>query len=269
MTLTQALALGVLQGGTEFLPISSSGHLVLAQNLLPDLSGPLLLFDVVVHLGTLLAIALLFRARIWQLLRAAVSLIPGAGDLGVPEVDRRWVGLIVAGSVPTAIIGLLLRDLTESLLQRPAHVGAALLLTAALLLVSEHLGRRTRESADLRLVDALAVGVAQGLAVIPGISRSGATVATALWRDVRGDVAVEFSLLLSMPAVAGAALLVALESGDTLAAADLAPLAVGFAAALASGLAAVKALQWVVTQRRLAPFAVYCALVGVGALILG
>ena len=263
----QALALGILQGSTEFLPISSSGHLALAQNLLPGVSGPLLLFDVVVHLGTLLAIAVLFRRRLWELLRAALSYLPGAA--AVPDADRRWLGLILIGSVPTAVIGLALRDVSESLLERPAGVGAALLVTAFLLLVSERVGQRSRGSGELGALDALLVGTAQGLAVIPGISRSGATVATGLWRDLRGDVAVEFSLLLSMPAVAGAALLVGLESGIRLDAAELAPLAVGFGAALVSGLLAVKALQWVVVRRRLLPFAIYCGVLGAGALALG
>lgn len=268
MTLSQALALGVLQGGTEFLPISSSGHLVLAQNLMPGLAGPLLLFDVVVHLGTLFAIALMLRARVAALLRAAVSFLPGTRVEASPT-DRRWVILIAIGSLPTAFLGLLLRGAAEALLEQPAGVGAALLVTALLLLLSERLGRRSRAAPELGVLDALACGLAQGLAVLPGISRSGATVAAALWRDVRGEVAVEFSLLLSMPAVAGAALLVALQGAGEVQLSHLAPLGVGFAAALVSGILALKALVWAVTRRRLLPFALYCATVGVGALILG
>lgn len=269
MTLTQALALGALQGGTEFLPISSSGHLALAQNLMPGLTGSLLLFDVVVHLGTLLAIALLLRERIWRLIRAGISFLPGAGRVEARGVDRRWLALIAVGSLPTALLGLLLRGTTEAVLEQPPLVGAALLVTAGLLVTSERIGRRTRNREALGVLDAALVGVAQGLAVIPGISRSGATVAAGLWRDARGDVAVEFSLLLSMPAVAGAALLVLIENGPELALADLGPLAVGFAAALVTGIAAVKLLQWAVTQRKLLPFAVYCSVVGAGAIVFG
>lgn len=277
MTLTQALLLGVLQGATEFLPISSSGHLALAQNLMPGLGGDLLLFDVVVHLGTLAAIAVLLRERIWGLVRAGVSFLPGFGrgfgrgfgSEGASEADRRWLVLILVGSVPTALIGLGLRETTEALLEWPAGVGAALLVTALLLLLSERLGARTRGADSLGLADALICGVAQGLAVVPGISRSGATVAAALFRNVDGAVAVEFSLLLSMPAVAGAALLVAVESAGHVGAGEFGPLAVGFGAAFLTGMAAVKALQWIVIRRRLLPFAIYCTLVGAGAILVG
>jgi undecaprenyl-diphosphatase len=118
-------------------------------------------------------------------------------------------------------------------------------------------------------VDALWIGVAQGLAVFPGISRSGATIAAGLWRDARGEVAVEFSLLVSIPAVAGATLLVALTADGRLQASDLAPLAVGFVSAFAAGVLALRALQWAVAKRKLLPFAGYCGLVGAGAIALG
>ncbi len=269
MTLSQALLLGVLQGATEFLPVSSSGHLALAQNLMPGLTGELLLFDVVVHLGTLLAIAVLLRERVWGLLQAGASFLPGLGRERASEADRRWLGLIVAGSVPTALIGLGLRDTTKALFAWPPGVGVALLVTAVLLVLSERMGTRTRGAESLRLGDALFCGVAQGLAVVPGISRSGATVAAALFRGADGAVAVEFSLLLSMPAVAGAALLVALESAGRVSADQVAPLAVGFGAAFLTGMAAVRALQWIVVRRRLLPFAIYCTLVGGGAILVG
>ncbi|MBW2281223.1 MAG: undecaprenyl-diphosphate phosphatase [Deltaproteobacteria bacterium] len=267
MTLLQALLLGVLQGVTEFLPISSSGHLALVQRLMPDISTPFLLFEVVVHLGTLCAIGLVLRARILALLVAARSFLPGstAGD----PVDRRWILLIAVASLPTAAIGLALRGPVEGALHRPALVGVALLVTAVILLLSERLGRRKRGPEDLGVVDALWIGVAQGLAVFPGISRSGATIAAGLWRDARGEVAVEFSLLVSIPAVAGATLLVALTADGRLQASDLAPLAVGFVSAFAAGVLALRALQWAVAKRKLLPFAGYCGLVGAGAIALG
>ena len=267
MTLLQALLLGVLQGVTEFLPVSSSGHLALVQRFMPGISTPFLLFEVVVHLGTLCAIGLVLRARILALGVAARSFLPGsvAGD----PVDRRWIALIALASVPTAAIGLALRGPVEVALHRPALVGGALLVTAVLLLVSERIGRRERGPEELRAVDALWIGVAQGVSVFPGISRSGATIAAGLWRDARGEVAVEFSLLASMPAVAGATLLVAVTGARSAGAADLAPLVVGFASAFGTGVLALRGLQWVVAKRRLLPFAGYCGLVGAGAIALG
>ena len=267
MTLLQALLLGVLQGVTEFLPVSSSGHLALVQYFMPGISTPFLLFEVVVHVGTLCAIGLVLRARILALGVAACSFLSRsvAGD----PVDRRWIVLIAVASVPTAAIGLVLRGPVETALDRPALVGGALLVTALLLLVSERVGRRKRGPEELRAVDALWIGFAQGISVFPGISRSGATIAAGLWRDARGEVAVEFSLLASIPAVAGATLLVALAGDHSAVRADLAPLAVGFISAFATGVLALRGLQWAVAKRKLLPFAGYCGLVGVGAIALG
>ena len=237
MTITQAVALGVLQGATEFLPVSSSGHLALAENALSSAPRADLLFDVVVHLGTLLAILLLLRHRV--------------------------------GRLPTALVGLLLRDATTAMHSLPAAGGGALLVTAGILFASERFGRRTRGARELGVPDALLIGTLQGLAVLPGISRSGATVGAALWRDVDGATAVEFSMLLSVPAVLGANVLeMGLAGGEALRGEAL-PLLVGFAAAFATGALGLRALQWVVASRRLLPFAVYCAALGAGAIALG
>ncbi len=270
LTLLEAFALGALQGATEFLPVSSSGHLVLAKSLASgrDLGGSLLLFDLVVHLGTLGAILWILRARVARLLAGLLSLLPGAGIEASP-VDRRWIGLILLGSVPTAVIGLTLRDAVEAIHLQPVWVGAGLLVTAALLVLSERRGARERGSAELGWRDALWIGAVQGLAVIPGISRSGATVATALVRDVEGEAAVEFSMLLSVPAILGANLLELLRAGGDALAAAAAPLAIGFVSALAVGALALSALRWIVVRRRLLPFAAYCALLGVGVIVVG
>ena len=267
MTVQQAIGLGALQGATEFLPISSSGHLVLAQNAIPGLVGPLLLFDVVVHLGTLFAILIVYRRRVGRLLVALFSFT--SGRIVADPVERRWLWLLAAGSLPTAAIGLGLKDTTEQLLERPAPVGAALLVTAAILVLSERFGRRTRDAAQIGLLDALVIGAAQGLAVIPGISRSGATVGAALGRHVDAEAAVEFSLLLSIPAISGAGLLLFLEHAGSLSAADLIPLAVGFTVALGTGLLALQALKWAVTRRKLFPFAIYCVFAGLLAMFWG
>ncbi len=267
LTLSQALGLGALQGVTEFLPISSSGHLVLAQNLWPGLEDPSLLFNTVMHLGTTAAIVVVLRRRVVALLRAALRL-PFPSGRRAHSVDLRWIGLILLGSIPTAVIGLGLRDPVEAMQTRPAAVGVALLVTAAILFAVNRHGRRSRGPEDLGWVDALLVGSAQGLAVIPGISRSGATVAAGLFRNTRADVAVEFSMLLSIPAVLGANLLEGARASSELSL-EAAPLLAGLVAAFVAGAVSLKALQWVVGQRRLFGFAAYCGVVGLGAMTLG
>lgn len=275
MSLLQALVLGAVQGATEFLPISSSGHLALGQYIAPGISQHFLLFEVVVHLGTLCAIGWVLRARIRALVRAALSWLPGAAqgesaaEIETLRADRRWVGLILIASVPTALIGLLLKSRVEQMIQEPAAVGVALLCTALILVLSERIGSRERGAGSLRALDALLIGSTQGLAVIPGISRSGATIGLALCRGVSAEVAVEFSLLISLPAVLGASALIAIESLPTAASADLGALGVGFLAAFGTGIVALNTLRWAVTQRKLLPFGAYCGVVGVGAIALG
>ncbi len=266
MTPWEALGLGVLQGATEFLPISSSGHLALAQAWLGRESDSGLLFNVIVHLGTLFAVVLVLRQRLWGLVRGALSFVFGGERDAELETNRRWVLWILVASVPTALIGLGLRDVVIAI-SVPA-VGGALVCTGFLLISAERFGGRTRGAADLGLRDALVVGVAQGLGVIPGISRSGVTIAPALWLGVRADVAVEFSILVSVPAIVGANLLEVARAGEALGA-ELLPLALGFVAAFAVGAASLRALQWVVVRRRLLPFAVYVILLGGGVMLLG
>ena len=186
MTVAQALWLGVLQGATEFLPVSSSGHLALAESLLPGGQEPELLFDLLLHLATLLAIAVILRRRILDLALAGLSLLSGR-DSAARRTDRRWLGLLVVASVPTALLGLALRELVGEARGQPVWVGASLLVTAALLILSERVGRRDRGAADLGVGDAVVIGAVQGLAVMPGISRSGSTIAAALCRNSRAE----------------------------------------------------------------------------------
>ena len=202
-----------------------------------------------------------------KVLRAGGISMPGGPE--APEHDRRWIGLLVLGSVPTALIGLALRDPVEAMHERVVWVGGALLVTAILLAVSERLGRRDRGAESLAWTDALWIGAVQGLAVIPGISRSGSTVAAALVRDVDGETSVEFSMLLSVPAILGASLLEFVRADRAELVAGIAPLVIGFATAFAIGIAALKVLQWIVVRRKLMPFAVYCAILGVGVIALG
>jgi undecaprenyl-diphosphatase len=267
VTLSQALALGILQGVAEFLPISSSGHLALAQNLMPNVGEPSLLFNVVVHLGTLVAIGFVLRARVWSLAQAGASLV--TRRQGAALTEQRWVFLILLATLPTALIGFAGRGFVETMTLRPVWIGFAFLATALLLVFSQWVGGGERNGAALGVGDALLVGLFQGLGILPGISRSGSTIACALARRIRPDVAVEFSVLISIPAILGANLVAFADVESRALEPEIAPLAVGFAAASVTGVAALRALRWVVTRHRLLPFAAYCGLLGIGAIAVG
>ncbi len=256
MNLFQAFLLGALQGATEFLPVSSSGHLVLAPWLLgwPVSS---LAFDAVVHWGTALAVIVYFR-RDW------LSLVKETRSF-----EKNLLSLILLGTLPAALIGYLLEDFFEGMFARPVAAAGFLLVTAALLALTEWLGRRERDLDTLDWLDALLVGLAQALAILPGISRSGATIAAGLARGLKREPAARFSFLLATPIILGAGLLKVMGLAQAGAMAAQAPtLIVGFLSASAVGLGCVHFLMRYLQRRRLYPFAVYCAVVGVVCLLV-
>lgn len=255
MSLFRAFLLGVLQGATEFLPVSSSGHLVLVPWLL-GWDSPSLAFDAVVHWGTALAVVVYFW-RDWVSLVKEIRFFP-----------KNLISLILLGTIPAALAGYFLEDFFEGMFGRPVAAAAFLLVTAALLTASERLGRRERDLHTLTWLDALLVGLAQALAILPGISRSGSTIAAGLARGLRREEAARFSFLLATPIILGAGLLkiVDLVKMGGLAA-QVPTLVVGFAAASLVGLGCIHFLMGYLQRRRLYPFAVYCAVVG-GACLL-
>jgi undecaprenyl-diphosphatase len=250
-----AILLGIVQGATEFLPVSSSGHLVLAQHLLGDFEQPGVLFDVLLHLGTIVAVAIYF----WHDLTGLVSSLWRRDESAAQQ--RFMVGLLIAGSVPTAVIGLLFKDFFISLFERPVIVCIMLLVTGILLWLAERLRKRGQARTQMSLVDAIVVGTVQGCAIIPGISRSGSTIATLLMRGVDGETAARFSFLLALPAVCGAALL-SVRDLDAVGTATVMPYLAGALAALVTGLLCIHLLMGVVRRRRLHWFALYCWFAG-------
>ena len=257
MTLLQSVVLGLLQGATEFLPVSSSGHLVIV----PALFGwdaPPVAFDVLLHLGTLVAVCTYFRSDLWGIVRGLVT----RGEKYLH--DRRLGWLLIAGTVPTAVIGLVFDDLFEALFAEVLYVGVFLLLTAVILTAAERLSRKTtHDPAQMRWWQGALVGVAQGAAIAPGISRSGATMAAGLGLGLDREQAARFSFLLSVPAIALASAwaIRGLVSGDAIMPATGVTLA-GFLAAAVSGYVVIAALLAYLRQRTLYPFAVYCAVAG-------
>lgn len=249
--------LGLLQGATEFLPVSSSGHLVLAEAWLPGWHAPGVAFDALLHFGTLLAVLLHYRRDIAALLRGWIA--------GEAE-SRDFALAVIVGSVPTAAIGLGFQDTFEALFAAPRAVGGFLLLTAGLLLVARWAWPRA-ERRVLGWPDALIVGIAQGAAIAPGISRSGSTVTAALLRGIEPEQAARFSFLLSIPAVGGAVLL---KIGDgSVAQLAFGPTAVGVVAAFLSGWLAIRLFVRALVVGRFVPFVVYLVPLGLLALTWG
>ncbi|PLX86978.1 MAG: UDP-diphosphatase [Desulfuromonas sp.] len=260
MSYFYAIILGLVQGLTEFLPVSSSGHLAITQHFLPGFEQPGLLFDVLLHAATMAAVLLFFRREVGQLLTAYFRKDEKAAT------DRHILNLLIIGSIPTAIIGLTGKDFFTGLFENLPVIGAMLLVTATLLLLASRIRRNGRSEAQMTITDTLLVGITQGAAIIPGISRSGSTIACLLLRGIDGETAARFSFLLALPAVGGATLL-SLRDLHQVNAADLPAYAVGSLVAFVSGLLAIRFLLAVVRKRRLHVFALYCLLVG-SAIIL-
>ena len=249
-----AVLWGLVQGLTEFLPISSSGHLVLVPALL-DREAPDLALSAVLHLGTLAAVLAYFRRDIAGLLRFRRD----------PQA-RRTIGLLVLGTVPAAVLGLTFESILDDVNEHPAVVAGALIGTGLLLLGARRLQLRSRRFEEAGVRDALAVGVFQAFALMPGFSRSGFTITAAEARGFAPVEAARFSFLLGIPAIAGAGFLEALDLAD--AGGLSAEVWVGMAVAALSGYAAIAILLALLRRIGLTPFAVYCLVAGIVALIV-
>jgi undecaprenyl-diphosphatase len=269
LSLIQALILGIIQGVTEFLPISSSGHLVLA----PWLLGwqidneQAFIFDVLVQWGTIMAVIIYFRDDLWQLLLAGVRSLRGETTWKDPLTRRAW--LIIAASLPAAILGLLLKSTVELAFSSPLAVALFLMGTATLLILSEQLGKLDRSLDALNWFDAIWIGFFQAMALFPGISRSGSTIAGGLLRGLNREQAARFSFLLAVPTMLGAGFIALLDLGQTPnATAQIGPLLIGFIAAAIVGFIAIHWFLSFLRTRKLYGFALYCALASMGSILI-
>lgn len=266
MSLLQAIVLGLLQGVTEFLPVSSTAHLRVVPALL-DWEDPGAAFTAVTQLGTGLAVLLYFRA---DLTRIAVAWVTSLRRRHGPlPLDARLGWYLIAATVPIGVLGLAFRRQIETSARSLPLIGGALIVLGLVLFAAERAGTRKRGLADVGTRDALAVGLAQAAALVPGVSRSGATISAGLFLGLERPAAARFSFLLSVPAVvlSGALEAVALATGEAAVAVDLAPLLVATAVAFAAGLAAIHFLLRFLAVRSTLPFVVYR--VALGALVLG
>lgn len=261
MGFLQAIFLGIVQGLTEFLPVSSSGHLVLFQKLF-GLKEGVITFDVAVHLATLIAVFIVFKKDILDLLRKPFS---------------KFTFLLVAGTIPAVLVGLLFKDTIDALFESGKSLGFEFLLTGLALLYAENIRGRDKKLEETSSTDAVIIGIAQAIAILPAISRSGLTIAGALSRGLNREFAAKFSFMLSIPVILGAAALDLKDifklGGSADIGIDLLPLIAGMIAAAISGYFAIRFMLKLLTKGSLKGFAYYvfilAALVLVDQLFIG
>jgi len=240
MNIFWAIFLGVIQGLTEFIPVSSSGHLVIAQRLIPVFEQPGVLFDVVLHAGTLFSVLFFFRKSILRL-------------------AARYLSLLVIGTFPAVIVGLMFQSTLEGFFESTRIVGFGLLITAFFTFLTDRVSTSKRE---ISLKDSFVIGIFQALAIVPGISRSGSTILGGVLQKITKEEAAKFSFLLSVPAIFGANVLQFL-SHEAIDRVDFVIYLSGFFAAFASGFFAIKVVYKFLLEKKFKYFAIYCFILGI------
>ncbi len=263
MTYLQSILLGIVQGLTEFLPISSSGHLVIVPYFLNWDIPPqdAFVFDVLVQVATLAAVIIYFWRDLLAIGKALYSGLRARKPLAEPA-SRLGIYILLA-TLPAGVIGFLIKDFVEQVFNSPMATGLLLLVTAGLLVTAERVGARTRELDRVDWKDALVIGLFQALAIFPGISRSGATITGGMTRNLKREPAARFSFLISIPIMVAAGVLAVLDLAEMQGSAEsLTVLAAGMLAAAITGYFSIRWLLQYLTRRPLYGFAIYCALVG-------
>lgn len=267
MNLVDALILGILQGLTEFLPVSSSGHLVLGKVLL-NVHENGIAFEVFVHFGTLLSVLVVYRRDIYGLIRSFFTSLGNPARINeYYRQDRsfRWLVYILAGSVPAGVVGILFNDPIEKVFNDPWMVTCMLLVTGTVLLLTRFIRPPQRE---MTFKHAILIGCAQALAIMPGISRSGSTISMALYLGISREEAARYSFLLAVPVILGATVLKLVELlHDLPPASEVMYLAVGTGISFISGYAAIRLLLLFIRRGKLDYFAWYCYGIGIMGLL--
>lgn len=275
MTFLEAILLGILQGLTEFLPVSSSGHLVLAQQFL-GLKEPLVFFDVMLHVGTLAAVLVAYRQAIGRLLIGGLSTV---GDIQLwrkpkatlnTSAELKFISLILIGSIPTGIIAVVFKTQLESFFDEVRIVSVMLILTGIILQLPRLRKKKTDNSDTsteaLKTWHAPLIGIAQGCAITPGISRSGTTISLALFLGIPAKTAAEYSFLLSIPAILGAVALKIRDLGDTTIPWHI--VSTGMLASFIVGYIALRFLLVILNRGKFSIFSYYCVALGLTSLLI-
>ncbi len=259
MDLLQATLLGLIQGITEWLPISSTGHLRIAEHFF-NLTVPLL-FDVALHVGTLVVILFFFRSEIRDIFAAFIK-------LDFKSEKGKLIPLIILGTIPTALIGYFIGNFLDTVFSTLFSLGAGFIFCAVVLYSSKH-SKETKE--NITYLEALIIGVAQGIAIIPSVTRSGMTIAAALIMGIKRETAFKFSFLLSVPSIIGALGLTLYEQHNSLMSANIgiAEIFVGITVTVVVSVFALKLLWRTLVNRKFHLFAFYCAIIGILLIGLG
>lgn len=257
MNFFQSITLGIVQGLTEFLPVSSSGHLVITTKLLgmkPDVA-----FDILLHLATLVAVCAFFAQEIIRILSAFIF------DRQMKNPYFKLGLFVIAGSIPTALIGFTLKDTFESMFSSLPAVGTFLIITGILIMLADKFGKIKKDIRKFNIIDSLLIGLAQGCAIAPGLSRSGTTISASLLLGLEPELAARFTFLLSIPAILGASLFKSKAIFQGLGHVAFA----GFLAAALTGYFAIWLFVRLLINKKIRGFAYYCFAAGIFALYLG
>ncbi len=272
MSILEAAILGIVQGLAEFLPISSSGHLALLQNFFDIEGGKILAFTTMLHFGTLVAVFIVYWSDIWALIKELGAtfkdIFTGKGLRPNANPTRKLGLMIIVGTIPAAVFGLLLNDYMEKAFTSILLIGICLIITGTFLWFAEKIGKNFRDIDRMNYRNAVTIGIFQAIALLPGISRSGATITGGLLLGLTRELAVKFAFLVSIPSILGAFILEvpdALDSGID--SAIIIPLIVGVVCAAISGVIAIKFMIKVVTGKKLFIFSIYTWLVGIAVVI--
>lgn len=272
MTYLQAIILGLAQGLSEFLPISSSGHLALLQYFFGINADNVLPFAVLLHMGTLVSVFIVYWKDIVELVLELIAVIKdiftGKGLRINANPTRRLGFMIIVATIPTAIIGLLFNDLFEALYLSLISIGIGLLITGTILCIAERMGRNNKSVKEMKFRNALFVGIMQGVAICPGISRSGSTLFGGLISGMNKEFAVKFAFLISIPSILGSVIMEApdaFEAGMDISL--LGPVIAGVVVSALSGLFAIKAMIKLVSDKKLVGFSIYTWAIGLAVIV--
>lgn len=284
MSLFQSIMMGFIQGLTEFLPVSSSGHLAILKELF-QIKEPGMFFDVLLHMGTLLAVFVVYYRDIWKLITEFFGILGDAGrNLGIFIKNRRYreeepyirvihnsyrkfVMLVIVSTIPTGIIGYVAKDLVEMAGELLIVPGICLIVTAILLFIADHVPDGGKLPRNVTYTNAFLVGIAQGIATLPGLSRSGTTITACLLSGYSRKFAVKYSFIMSIPAILGAMLLEVKDVDfSLLTGSEIRNYVIGTVIAAVVGYICIKTMLVIVRKKKFTVFSIYCLIVGAASI---